>query len=461
MQIETTPIPGLLVLRLDVHGDNRGWFRENWQREKMVELGVPDFEPVQHNLSYNAERGVTRGIHLEPWDKLVSVVTGRVFGAWVDFREGPGYGRSYYLEFDRATAVFIPRGVGNSYQTLDEGVTYSYLINNHFDPSYRYPGMRLDDTSAAIPWPIPIAQAILSEKDQNLPFMEDVVPLETRQTLILGCHGQLGQALRAEFPDAVAVDIDELDLTDPKAVDAWPWHDYDRVLNAAAYTAVDAAETEEGRPAAWAANAAVPATLARIANRHRHTLVHFSTEYVFDGTLAEHTEDEPLSPLGVYAQTKAAGDIAVGTTTRHYLLRTSWLVGEGGNFVRTMQRLATQGVSPRVVDDQVGRLTFADDLARAARHLLDTGAEYGAYHCTGSGPATTWAEVARRVFELSGRNPDDVTAVSTEEYAAGQDLAPRPRHSTMSLAKLEATGFSPRPAWDALSDYLAQESQRS
>jgi len=460
LQIETTPIPGLLVLHLDVHGDNRGWFRENWQREKMTALGIPDFEPVQHNLSYNAERGVTRGIHLEPWDKLVSVVTGRVFGAWVDFREGPGYGRSHHLEFDKSTAVFIPRGVGNSYQTLDEGVTYSYLINNHFDPTLRYPGLRLDDPTAAIPWPIPISEAILSEKDQHLPELADVVPLEPRRTLILGCRGQLGRALQAEFPDADAVDLDELDLTDPKAVDDWPWQDYETVINAAAYTAVDEAETPEGRAAAWAANATVPATLTRLANQHRHTLVHYSTEYVFDGSREEHPEDEPLSPLGVYAQSKAAGEVAVGTAKRHYVIRTSWLVGDGGNFVRTMQRLAEEGVSPSVVDDQYGRLTFADDLARATRHLLDTRAAYGTYHCTGSGTTKSWADVARRVFDLSGRDPGDVTPVSTEEYAAGKQLAPRPRHSTLGLARLEATGFTPRDAWEQLAEYVAQP-QRS
>lgn len=461
MHLETTPIPGLLVLRLDLHADDRGWFRENWQREKMLALGLPDFEPVQHNLAFNARRGTTRGIHTEPWDKLVSVVTGRVFGAWVDFREGDGYGTTFHLEIDPSTAVFIPRGVGNSYQTLDDDVAYTYLINDHFDPSYIYPALRLDDPTVAIPWPIPIEEAIVSEKDRTTPLFEDVLSLPTRKTLVIGCHGQLGRALVAEFPDADAVDIDELDLTDPAAVAAWRWHDYDLVLNAAAYTAVDAAESEEGRRAAWAANASAPATLARIADQHRQTLVHFSSEYVFDGSRTDHTEDEPLSPLGVYAQSKAAGDVAVGTAKRHYVIRTSWLIGDGGNFVRTMQRLAAEGVSPTVVDDQVGRLTFADDLTRATRHLLDTRAAYGTYHCTGSGPATTWAEVARRVFELSGRDPDDVTPVSSEEYAAGRDLAPRPRSSTMSLAKLEATGFTPRPAWDALSEYLAQAPQRS
>ena len=119
-----------------------------------------------------------------------------------------------------------------------------------------------------------------------------------------------------------------------------------------------------------------------------------------------------------------------------------------------MERIAAEGASPTVVDDQVGRLTFADDLARATRHLLTSCAAYGTYHCTGSGAPTTWADVARRVFELSGRDPDDVTPVSTEEYAAGRALAPRPLHSTMSLAKLEGTGFRPRDAWEALTDYL-------
>ena len=88
LSVETTNIPGLLVLDLSVHGDNRGWFKENWQREKMVALGLPDRRWVQNNVSYNVGRGATRGIHAEPWDKFVSVATGSVFGAWVDLRAG-------------------------------------------------------------------------------------------------------------------------------------------------------------------------------------------------------------------------------------------------------------------------------------------------------------------------------------------------------------------------------------
>src|SRR5690606_18290495 len=120
-----------------------------------------------------------------------------------------------------------------------------------------------------------------------------------------------------------------------------------------------------------------PALLAAAAREHRLTLVHVSTDYVFNGTVTDHREDEPPAPLGVYGQSKAAGEVAVGSVPAHYLLRTSWVVGDGGNFVRTMRRLADEGASPAVVDDQWGRPTFATELARAVRHLLTVRAPYG------------------------------------------------------------------------------------
>lgn len=451
--LESTPIPGLLVVRLDVREDARGWFKENWQREKMLALGLPDFGPVQNNVSFNANRGATRGIHTEPWDKFVSVATGRIFGAWVDMREGETFGTTFHLELDPSIAVFVPRGVGNSYQTLEDGVAYTYLVNDHWRPGTSYPALDLADPTVAIPWPIPLDECEISDKDLHNPPLDQVTPMAPPKTLIIGAQGQLGRALQVDWPDADCVDLAELDVTDPAAVAAWPWHDYALVLNAAAYTAVDAAETPEGRRAAWAANAAAPATLARLSDAHGFTLVHYSSEYVFDGTQGEHVEDEPLSPLGVYAQSKAAGDLAVGTARRHYLVRTSWVIGEGNNFVRTMQRLATQGVSPDVVSDQVGRLTFTSDLARATRHLVETGAAHGTYHVSNAGPAMSWADIATAVFELCGRSADDVRPITTEQYATGKATAPRPLSSTMSLAKITASGFVPRDQRDALRDY--------
>lgn len=456
LRLETTPIPGLVVLRLPVHPDDRGWFKENWQREKMVALGLPDFGPVQNNISFNAARGATRGIHTEPWDKFVSVANGRAFAAWVDMREGATFGATFHTELDASVAVFVPRGVGNSYQTLDDGVAYTYLVNEHYRPGETYPALNLADPDAAIPWPIPLAEAEISDKDLQNPRLDEVTPMRPKRTLVTGAKGQLGRALEAVFPEADLIDIDELDLTDPEAVAGFPWHTYDVVLNAAAYTAVDAAETTEGRVVCWAANAAAPAVLARIADEHHLTLVHYSTDYVFDGTAEEHTEDEPFSPLGVYGQAKAAGDIAVTTARRHYVVRTSWVIGEGKNFVRTMQGLADKGVSPTVVDDQRGRLTFTGELARATRHLLDSAAAYGTYNVSNGGPPMSWAEIAGAVFDRSGRSAADVAPCTTEEYAAGKEMAPRPLTSTLSLAKIEASGFVPADAMAALDAYLAE-----
>ncbi|PUA81501.1 sugar nucleotide-binding protein [Nocardioides currus] len=468
--LETTPIPGLVVVRLDRRDDARGFFKENWQREKMVGIGLPDFGPVQNNVSFNSDRGVTRGIHTEPWDKFVSLATGRIFGAWVDMREGESFGATFTLEMDTALAVFVPRGVGNSYQVLEDGTAYTYLVNEHWRPGITYPALALDDPTVAIAWPIPLAEAIISEKDQHNPALDPSTAIAPKKTLIVGALGQLGRALQADFPGSDLVDLAEgsvgdrtvarLDLTDAAAVAAWPWHEYAVVLNAAAYTAVDLAETPDGRRTAWAANATAPATLANLAATHGFTLVHYSSEYVFDGTAEEHTEDEPVSPLGVYAQSKAAGDIAVGTAPRHFLLRTSWVIGEGKNFVRTMATLAANGVSPSVVSDQVGRLTFTSELSRATRHLIDSGAAYGTYNLSNGGDEMSWAAIAREVFTRSGRSGDDVSETTTEAYAAGVlekggPFAPRPLRSAMSLAKIRATGFEPEDAMVALDRYLA------
>ena len=231
LSVAETGIGGLKVVDLAVHGDSRGWFKENWQRAKMTALGIPDLKVVQNNVSYNEKRGVTRGIHAEPWDKFISVARGSVFGA---------------------------------------------------------------------------------------------------------------------------------------------------------YTAVDRAETPEGRAIAWKANATGPALLARTCAEHGITLVHVSSDYVFDGTAEVHTEDEPFSPLSAYGQTKAAGDIAVAGCPRHYIMRSSWVIGEGHNFVKTMKGLSDRVADPEdklaqvtVVDDQLGRLTFTRDMAAAIFHVLGTHAPTG------------------------------------------------------------------------------------
>ncbi|MFX0539032.1 sugar nucleotide-binding protein [Ornithinimicrobium sp. Y1847] len=453
-----TAIPGLLVVDLVVHGDERGWFKENWQRAKMVVAGLPDFGPVQQSISYNAAAGVTRGIHAEPWDKLVSVGHGRVFCAWVDLREGPGFGAVHTEVLDEGRAVFVPRGVANSYQALEEDVVYSYLVNDHWSPEASYTMLNLADETVAIEWPIPLSQAQISAKDEHHPRLGQVVPVAAPEMVVLGAGGQLGQALAAQFPGARLVGRDEVDLADPAAVADLDLGGAQVVINAAAHTGVDAAESPEGRRAAWAANATGVAALARRAAREGFTLVHYSSDYVFDGTAEAYCEDDAVAPLGVYGQAKAAGDLAASVAPRHYLLRTSWVIGQGGNFVRTMASLADRGISPRVVDDQVGRLTFTDDLARATAHLLTARAPYGTYNLTCSGEPASWADLAKVVFAHRGRDADDVTPVCTQDYLSGmpsdQPISPRPARSVLALDKIEATGYSPTDQITGLTAYL-------
>ena len=456
-----TNIPGLVVFDLPVHGDSRGWFKENWQREKMSAIGLPDFGPVQNNISFNDAVGTTRGIHAEPWDKWVSVATGRIFGAWVDLREGPSFGAVFTAELDPSRAIFVPRGVGNSYQTLEADTAYTYLVNDHWSPDATYTFLNLADETANIAWPIPLDSVEISAKDLAHPHLADVTPMRARKTLVVGANGQLGRALRAEYDGDATVEFasrEDLDLSAPSLATARRWHDYGAIINAAAYTAVDLAETPDGRRAAWAGNVTGVASLAAIAGAHGITLVHVSSDYVFDGGRdGQWTEDDAVAPLGVYGQTKAAGDALVSTVPRHYIVRTSWVIGEGKNFVRTMASLADRGIDPKVVDDQVGRLTFTAELARGIRHLLETDAAAGVYNITGAGDPTSWADIARTVFALSGHDPARVTGVSTEEYFAGAEtpVAPRPRNSVLDLAKITATGFIPEAADDALRRYVA------
>lgn len=278
--------------------------------------------------------------------------------------------------------------------------------------------------------------------------------------LIIGALGQLGTALKARFPNAIATDRDELDITNWESVKKFDWSKVDVILNAAAFTNVDGAETPEGREAAWKVNATAVSYLAKVAAEHKLTVVHISSDYVFDGTKIPHREDEAFTPLGVYGQSKAAGDIAVAVAPKHYILRTSWVIGEGKNFVRTMAGLAEKNISPTVVADQVGRLTFTSTLVDAIEHLLKTKALYGTYNVSNDGEPASWAEITRTIFKELSRADLAVTDTTTAEYFAGKEgIAPRPLQSELDLAKIKNTGLALRDWRDDLHDYIEQEQQ--
>lgn len=275
------------------------------------------------------------------------------------------------------------------------------------------------------------------------------------EVFIVGANGQLGLALRAKYPNAQWSDKDELDITNKQSVEQFDWSGIKILINAAAYTNVDGAETPEGRIAAWAVNADAVGNLVAIAAHYDMTLVHISTDYVFDGTNNLHVEDEPFSPLSVYGASKAAGDLLVSLAPKFYILRTSWVIGDGKNFVNTMLGLAQKGVNPTVVADQIGRLTFTTVLVDAIDHLLGKDAAYGTYNVSNNGDPVSWADITREIFKLA-KVENTVTDTTTVDYFAGKvGIAPRPLQSTLDLTKIQVTGFTPNDWRTDLANYIA------
>ena len=214
---------------------------------------------------------------------------------------------------------------------------------------------------------------------------------------------------------------------------------------------MDGAETPAGRVAAWRANALGrrrwPGSRPRAGTGRRWCTCPPSTSSTAATATEPYAEDAPIAPLCAYGASKAAGDLAVAGLERHYLVRPTWVVGEGQNFVRTMLGLAGRGISPTVVADQVGRPTFAVDIAAAIVHLCAAGAPYGTYHVTGGGEPASWADVAREVFAAAGRSELRVIDTSTAEYFANKPgAARRPLNSVLDCSKAAAVGVA-LPDW--------------
>lgn len=175
-----TTIPGLLIFDVTQVGDERGWFQEKFHKAKLVAAGLPEtFNVIQNSLAFN-KKGVTRGFHAEPWDKYVSVVNGEAYVAYVDLRKNDTFGETVTLRLTPEKAVFVPAGVGNSYQCLTDDLYYLYSVNQHWTPDAyeKYSFVNLADPLLAVQWPIPLAEAILSDKDRNHPWLKDIKPME-------------------------------------------------------------------------------------------------------------------------------------------------------------------------------------------------------------------------------------------------------------------------------------------
>ena len=265
--------------------------------------------------------------------------------------------------------------------------------------------------------------------------------------LITGAGGQLGKELVEAFAvdDVVALTRAELDVRDEAAVmGAVRDHEPDIVVHAAAFTAVDRCESEP--ELAWEANAKGSWWVARACAEVDAAMVYVSTDYVFNGQLGRaYTEFDPTDPQGVYGRSKEAGERLVRQVLpRHYIVRTSWVQGgQGGNFVKTMLRLASERDALSVVDDQVGSPTFTFDLAPAIRELVVSG-RHGTFHVTNTGHCS-WFEFAQAVFAEAGIRPGVDLDLSPTDTATFGAPAPRPAFSVLDNLQARMAGLQPLP----------------
>lgn len=283
------------------------------------------------------------------------------------------------------------------------------------------------------------------------------------KVLVTGSNGQVGyclvQQLRQQNADFLALDRDQLDITQRQAV----WQtvsDYrpDVIINAAAYTAVDKAESEAEQ--AFAINRDGAAYLAEAAQQIGAAMLHISTDYVFDGQATQpYTETDATAPQGVYGQSKLAGEQAVlAACSRSIILRTAWVFGEHGhNFVKTMLRLGRERDSLGIVSDQHGAPTYAGDIAAALLHIahhITQGkpTEYGIYHFSGK-PYVSWYQFAEAIFQQAQQqgilaNTPQLLAIATPDYPTP---AKRPANSCLQLDKIQQVfGISPSDWQQAL-----------
>lgn len=278
-----------------------------------------------------------------------------------------------------------------------------------------------------------------------------------KKVIVTGCNGQLGRAINQLYTGSteyefVNTDVGELDITNVEEVmrfvrEIKPY----AIINCAAYTAVEACETEVDT--AYRINAIGPRNLSIAASETGAKLMHVSTDYVFDGNAdSPYREFDPVGPQGVYGASKLAGENFVKEfADRYFIIRTAWLYGDGKNFVKTMLRLSESHDVVRVVKDQVGSPTSADELAKAIAYLLPT-ENYGLFHGTCEGDCS-WAEFAKEIFRLAGKKTT-VEAITSEEYGAA---VKRPAYSILDNYMFRLTGDYVFSDWhDAIERYLCK-----
>jgi dTDP-4-dehydrorhamnose reductase len=450
MNVLTCNIPGLLILEPKVFGDARGFFLETWNLQRYRDAGIAaDF--VQDNVSFS-RRGILRGLHFQnpkPQGKLLQVLQGEVFDVAVDIRRSsPTFGKWHglVLSGENKRQFYIPPGFAHGFAVLSETAFFQYKCTEFYSPK-----------DLCFPNGTPRGCACVMCLPNGC--LHEPQAMELPRILLIGKIGQVGWELRrtlAPMAQVTCVDFPDIDLTGGDSIRRWVRETRPNiVINAAAYTAVDKAESEPDK--AMKINGVAPGMLAEEAKKRGALLVHYSTDYVFDGARTEpYVETDAPNPLGAYGRTKLAGDEAVRAVGgAHLIFRLCWVYGaRGQNFMLTMMRLAREREKLRVVGDQVGCPTWSRTIAETTTLALkqvvaasDPAALTGTYHLASSG-ITSWHGFADAIVKLmpaEGKKCTQVEAITTAEYPTPTK---RPAYSVLSCDKLERVFGLRLPHWE-------------
>lgn len=438
-------IQGLTLLRFETNIDRRGSFAEIWRLSQFQSLVDVDFHPVQSNFSVNKALGVTRGLHAEPWNKLIWVPHGVVFGAWLDLRQGGSFKSVAFTELTDDLAVFVPNGVANGYQSITESSSYSYLVDDYWEPSFSYKGVNPFDSQLQIPWPVKEDHASISTKDKMLPNLEALQSIPAAQEVIIGASGLVGRQLLQKLENPIV--ISGRDLSSSANLE-----DFEKLIpqgsfiyNAAGFTDVEGSETQDGFREALRANFELVDNLVKIARAKNCTVLHLSTDFVFgaEGNVL-FSESEVPSPVNKYGMSKLMGELALRGLRKHYILRFGWLLSRERGLTKAINDRAVNGIETQAPAMYSGTPTTVADVVRACIFLKEKQAEFGTYHLKSTVGALTWLQVAQMIYQAHGVSPDLVTeTLRSDDKYSQKPRAPRPNFSGLSDTRLRNLGFRP------------------
>lgn len=499
VKIIETNLADCYIIEENRFGDDRGYFTSVTEKQ----LRELDFRNWKQDSESMSAKGTIRGLHFQkdPYcqAKVVSCTKGAVLDVVVDMREdSPTYGKYTAVELtpENGRKLYVPRGYAHGFLALTDNATFNYKVDNEYAPRTEG-GVLWNDPEINIPWDeifekYGIDKPLLSDKDRDrIPLSEADINFLRRpkRYLVTGFNGQLGYDIVRELndrgeDDVLAIDKDEMDITDRESVmKIVKAYKPDVIFHCAAWTAVDKAEDDTKRiikeivddkivekelpsnkEMCEMVNVLGTKNITDASIEVGAKLVYMSTDYVFDGEKPldeKYKEDDTPNPKSVYGDTKYRGEEEVRRNPNHFITRISWVFGiNGNNFIKTILKAAKKHPQLTVVNDQIGSPTYTVDLAKKLVSMVHT-EDYGTYHITNDGYCS-WYDLADHVIKYM-EIPCKVIPVTTEEYYEGKDtskVAKRPYNSQLDEEKYKEK-YESMPSWQDATDRYCKELKKS